>query len=135
MMNLEQLPPCGREAVRGRLKARGGFSVVETIVSLVLLGVGIAGATTAGGAVSRQLGTARGDLGLWAAQQTVGDSLQERGYGGVLAGSRTIGDYVFSWTLDESTPYLQKVIIAAHSTGNFAVADTVVLYLGSPSAP
>jgi prepilin-type N-terminal cleavage/methylation domain-containing protein len=128
-------PRRGGQAQRAVLKARGGFSLTETIVALMLLSVGILGATSGGGAVVKQLGVARGDLGLWAAQQTVGDSLQERGYGGVTAASRMVGNYSFSWTLDESTPYLQKLIVAGHSTGSFAVADTMVIYLGSPGAP
>jgi len=121
---------------RGAPRARNGFSLVEVLVSIVLLGVGILGVSSAGTAVNRQLGAARGDLHLWAAMQTVGDSLKQSGYGAVTAGSRSIGTYSVGWSVSKSVANLDIVTLGGKSTtGGIVVADTILIYLGNPNAP
>jgi hypothetical protein len=102
------------------------------VVSLVLLSAGMVGVTSGGTAVARQLRSARGDLGLWAAMQTVGDSLQQRGYGAVTGGTAAIGNLRLTWVVDPSTPNLHRVTVAGSSTVHVGVADTVVLFLVKP---
>jgi Tfp pilus assembly protein PilV len=120
---------------RRRVAARGGFSLVEVLVSVVVLTFGVLGLTSVGTATVRQLGTARGDLHLWAAMQTIGDSLQQSGYSTASAGSRTMDGYSLSWTVDKSTSNLARVTLAGKLPGRVAVADTVMLFLVNASAP
>jgi Tfp pilus assembly protein PilV len=130
----EQQRPCRGQEQHGQLRARRGLSLVEVVVSVMLLAVVILGVVSAGKAVTRQLGSARGDLHLWAALQTVGDSLRQRGYGAVTDGSRSVGSYQFNWTVNTSTTNLNIVTLAGSSTGRVVVSDTVVIYLGNPNA-
>jgi prepilin-type N-terminal cleavage/methylation domain-containing protein len=134
-MSQRKHPPCSAEEQTDRLRARRGLSLVEVIVAVMVLAVGIIGVVSAGNSVVRQLGSARGDLHLWAALQTVGDSLRQRGFGGVTDGSRSIGSYDFSWSVNSSTANLNIVTVAGSSTGRVVVADTVLIYLGNPNAP
>jgi prepilin-type N-terminal cleavage/methylation domain-containing protein len=124
-----------RPAAAVAAHGRPGFSIVEVIVALVVLSAGIIGAMAVNSTTSRQYRAARGDLGLWAALQTVGDSLQQRGFGGVTGSTRSVGDYAFSWSVDSSVTDLHRVTLAGWSTGPSAVADTVVIFLPRPSAP
>jgi hypothetical protein len=66
-----------------RLGPRAGISLLETVVALLLLSAGMLAVTSAGSAVTRQLKVSRTENELWGAMQTVGDSLQQRGFGNV----------------------------------------------------
>jgi Tfp pilus assembly protein PilV len=111
------------------LRARGGFSIVETIVALVLLGVGLLGVVSVGTTMTRQLGRARSDLQLWAGLQTVADSLAALSVGSATASSRSIAGYSFAWTVDTTNAGYSKVSLRGGSTGTFAVADSMIIWL------
>ena len=135
-MNAFQSRLCSGPEACGRLQPRGGFSLVEVLVSVVVLAAGILGLSSVGTATVRELGTARGDLHLWAAMQTVGDSLQQTDYATVSAGSRSIDGYSLSWSVDRSTANLARVTVGGQSTGRrVVVADTAILFLVNPDAP
>jgi type II secretory pathway component PulJ len=114
---------------------RPGFSLVEVIVALLMLSVGILALMGIGTVTARQYRAARADLGLWAALQTVGDSLQQRGHGGVRDSTRTIGDYSFSWSVDSAVVNLHRVTLSGGSPLGGGVADTIVIFLARPYAP
>jgi hypothetical protein len=114
---------------------RAGFGLVEIVVALMLLSIGIIGVASTGSAVRSQMGSVRTNLQLWAGLQSVADSLQAVGFGGVAAGSRSIGAASFSWTVDASVPYLESVVVRGWSTGPFPAADTIVVFVASPNAP
>jgi Tfp pilus assembly protein PilW len=118
-----------------RPRARPGFSLVELIVGLTLLAFGLISVTAAGTIVTRQLGTARSEMDLWAGLQSVGDSLQARGFAGVSAGSQSIGGVDLSWTVDDAEPFINKVTLVGSTNGRFASADTLIIYIGDPNAP
>jgi prepilin-type N-terminal cleavage/methylation domain-containing protein len=119
----------------GRRRARSGFSLVEVLVALVVLSIGMIGVATMGSITTRQYSRARDDLGLWAAMQTVGDSLQQQGFGAVSGNTVAVNTYNFSWSVDTSTTNLHKVTLAGWSTAPRGVADTVVIFLARPYAP
>jgi prepilin-type N-terminal cleavage/methylation domain-containing protein len=119
----------------GGRRVRRGFSLVEVLVALVVLSIGMIGVATMGSITTRQYSRARDDLGLWAALQTVGDSLQQQGFGAVTGGDRNSGIYSFGWSVDSSTTNLHKVTLAGWSTAPRGVADTVVIFLARPDAP
>jgi Tfp pilus assembly protein PilV len=109
--------------------ARGGFSLVETIVAVVLLSFAILGVTGTGTAVLKQMGRARSDLQLWAGLQTVADSLRSVGIGSVGAGNRTIAGYSFTWTVDSTTNAYDMIVLRGSSSGTHAVADSMVIWI------
>jgi prepilin-type N-terminal cleavage/methylation domain-containing protein len=119
----------------GRPTARPGFSLVEVLVALVVLSIGMIGLASMSSITTRQYSRARDDLGLWAALQTVGDSLQQQGFGTVSGNTLAVGSYSFSWSVDTSAANLHKITLAGWSSARRGVADTVVLFLARPDAP
>lgn len=110
-----------------------GFSLVEVMIAISLLGVAImslAGAATLGLA---QMGKARQDLQYSADVQQVADSLIGVGWNGVASGSSTIRGRPVSWTVTTASASSQKVDIIVERRGQASQTtvyqDTVTLFL------
>src|SRR5437588_7383495 len=113
--------------------AKRGFSIVEVLVAVTLLGLAmmsLAGAATLG---LSQMGNARQDLQYSADVQQVADSLVGAGWNHVSSGSTTIRGRPVSWTVSIVNPSSQKVDIVVQRRGQANLAtiyqDTVTLYL------
>jgi type II secretory pathway pseudopilin PulG len=125
-LRMKQLP---RRERNGK-PARGGFSLVETIVAVLLLSFAILGVTSSGTGVLLQMGRARSDMQLWAGLQTVADSLRSLGMGGVSGGSRTIAGFSFTWTVDSTTNPYDMIMLRGNSpSGGVVVNDSMVIWL------
>jgi Tfp pilus assembly protein PilV len=124
-------------AVRGRCAPREGISLVEVIVALMLLGGGLVGVTSSGVAVISQMKVSRTEVELWAALQTVGDSLQQLGHGNVSdcpaaadgTPCRVIDRYGFNWTVTSPQPNLNVLTIAGSVSDPVLRTDTMLVYL------
>ncbi len=110
-----------------------GFSLVEVMIAITLLGVGImslAGAATLGLA---QMGKARQDLQYSADVQQVADSLVGAGWNHVSDGSSTIRGRPVSWTVTTASASSQKVDIILQrpeqASQTTVYQDTVTLFL------
>jgi prepilin-type N-terminal cleavage/methylation domain-containing protein len=110
-----------------------GFSLVEILVAVTLLGVAmmsLAGAATLG---LSQMGKARQDLHYSADVQQIADSLVGRGWNKVTSGSSTIRGRPVSWTVTTINANSQKVDVVVTRRGQAdataVYADTVTLYL------
>jgi prepilin-type N-terminal cleavage/methylation domain-containing protein len=112
---------------------RQGFSLVEVMVALTLLGVAmmsLAGAATLG---LSQMAKARQDLQYSADVQQVADSLVLVGWNRVSSGASTIRGRSISWMVSTVTPNSQKLDILVQRRGQanqfVAFQDTVTVYL------
>jgi prepilin-type N-terminal cleavage/methylation domain-containing protein len=112
---------------------RDGFSLVEVMISMTLLGVAmmsLAGAATLG---LSQMGKARQDLQYSADVQQVADSLVGQGWNHVSNGSATIRGRPVSWTVSTASPSSQKVDLLVQRRGQAnqttVYQDTVTLYV------
>jgi prepilin-type N-terminal cleavage/methylation domain-containing protein len=112
---------------------REGFSLVEIMISMTLLGVAmmsLAGATALG---LSQMGKARQDLQYSADVQQVADSLVGAGWNHVFNGSSTIRGRPVSWTVTTANASSQKVDLLVQRRGQANQAtvyqDTVTLYV------
>jgi prepilin-type N-terminal cleavage/methylation domain-containing protein len=110
-----------------------GFSLVEVMIAITLLGVAImslAGAATLGLA---QMGKARQDLQYSADVQQVADSLVGVGWNHVSNGSSTIRGRPVSWTVTTVSANSQKLDILVQRRGQASQTtvyqDTVTLFL------
>jgi len=110
-----------------------GFSLVEVMIAIALLGVAImslAGAATLGLA---QMGKARQDLQYSADVQQVADSLVGVGWNHVSNGSSTIRGRPVSWAVTTVSASSQKVDIIVERRGQASQTtiyqDTVTLFL------
>ena len=112
---------------------REGFSLVEIMISMTLLGVAmmsLAGATALG---LSQMGKARQDLQYSADVQQIADSLVGAGWNRVSSGSSTIRGRPVSWTVTTANASSQKVDLLVQRRGQAnqttIYQDTVTLYV------
>jgi prepilin-type N-terminal cleavage/methylation domain-containing protein len=112
---------------------RDGFSLVEVMISMTLLGVAmmsLAGAATLG---LSQMGKARQDLQYSADVQQVADSLVGAGWNHVSNGSATIRGRPVSWTVSTANASSQRVDLLVERRGQASQTtvyqDTVTLYV------
>lgn len=113
-----------------------GFSLVEVMVALSLLGVvmmSLAGTAVLG---LSQMTKARQDLQYSADVQQVADSLVGIGWNNVTTGSSNIRGRPVSWTVATLSPNSQQLTIVVQRRGqantSAVYADTVMLYLAKP---
>ncbi len=112
-----------------------GFSLIEVLVAVTLLGVtmmSLAGAATLG---LSQMGKARQDLLYSADVQEVADSLIGTGWNKVTSGSSTIHGGTAAWTVTTMSPNSQKVDVVVTRRGQanamLTYSDTLRLYLAN----
>jgi prepilin-type N-terminal cleavage/methylation domain-containing protein len=110
-----------------------GFSLVEILVAVTLLGVvmmSLAGAAALG---LSQMGKARQDLQYSADVQQIADSLVGRGWNKVTSGSSTIRGRAVAWTVTTMNANSEKVDLVVTRRGQVdptrVFSDTVTLYL------
>ena len=110
-----------------------GFSLVEILVAVTLLGVvmmSLAGAAALG---LSQMGKARQDLQYSADVQQIADSLVNRGWNKVTSGSSTIRGRAVAWTVTTMNANSEKVDLVVTRRGQAdptrLFSDTVTLYL------
>ena len=110
-----------------------GFSLVEILVAVTLLGfamMSLAGAAALG---LSQMGKARQDLHYSADVQQVADSLVSLGWNNVVSGSKTIRGRAVSWTVSAVNPNSQKIDLIVTRRGqaqvNIVYSDTVTLFV------
>lgn len=112
---------------------RQGFSLVEVMVSMTLLGVAIMSLGGAAALGLSQMAKARQDLQYSADVQQVADSLVGVGWNKVSTGSANIRGRAVNWIVSTLSPSSQRVDIVVQRRGQADLAaiyqDTVRLYL------
>lgn len=107
-----------------------GVSIIETIVSLLILTTVVVGLLTSTGWANRATATSRRDLQWWAALQWKADSLMGVDSATVVAGSDSVNGYSVSWNVYPGTLTKVEVIVAGESILNGdEVSDTLMVYL------
>ena len=112
---------------------QSGFSLIEVLVAITLLGVVML--SLAGGAslAMSQMGKAKQDLQYSADVQQVADSLIGVGWNNVSSGSGTVRGRPVSWNVSTLSANSQKVLIVAQRRGqantSTVYSDTVAIYL------
>lgn len=112
---------------------RDGFSLVEVMISMTLLGVAMMSLAGAASLGLSQMGKARQDLQYSADVQQVADSLVGAGWNHVSNGSATVRGRPVSWTVSTATPSSQRVDLLVQRRGQanqtLVYQDTVTLYV------
>ena len=112
---------------------RQGFSLLEVIVAMTLMGLAVMSLAGAASLGLSQMGKARQDLQYTADVQQVADSLVGVGWNRVTSGSSTIRGRPISWTVTTPNPGTQKVDMVVERRGQASQTtvyqDTVTLYL------
>lgn len=110
-----------------------GFSLVEILVAVTLLGVAMMSLAGAAALGLSQMGKSRQDLQYSADVQQIADSLVGRGWNKVTSGSSTIRGRPVSWTVTTISANSEKVDVVVTRRGQADAtriySDTVTLYL------
>jgi prepilin-type N-terminal cleavage/methylation domain-containing protein len=112
---------------------RDGFSLVEVMISMTLLGVAMMSLAGAAALGLSQMGKARQDLQYSADLQQVADSLVSQGWNHVSNGSATVRGRPVSWTVSTANASSQRVDLLVQRRGQAnqttVYQDTVTLYV------
>ena len=112
---------------------RDGFSLVEVMISMTLLGVAMMSLAGAAALGLSQMSKAQQDLQYSADVQQVADSLVGQGWNHVANGSATIRGRPVSWIVTAATASSQKVDLLVQRRGQASETtvyqDTVTLYV------
>jgi len=113
--------------------SREGFSLVEVMISMTLLGVAMMSLAGAAALGLSQMGRARQDLQYSADVQQVADSLVSAGWNHVTNGSETVRGRGVSWTVTTASASSQRVDLLVQRRGQanqtLVYQDTVTLYV------
>ncbi len=122
-------PPGRGPSWRQRLENRGGFSVVEVLLSVIIISVGVVGFASAVGLASLELWFGRRDTDISMAVTDQLEQLKAAGHDAVTSGSSGGEALQLTWQSYGSNP--KKVVLVATYLTNAGVAqaDTVVTYL------
>jgi prepilin-type N-terminal cleavage/methylation domain-containing protein len=133
MMNRQRGLTCEETPSTGASKS--GFSLVEVLVAVSLLGLALMSLAGAAALGLSQMGKARQDLQYAADMQQVTDSLVSLGWNRVTSGTSTVRGRSVKWTVTTLSPTSQKldVILQRRGLANTATvySDTVTVYLAS----
>jgi len=91
--------PSGRKVRHTRPDARGGFTLVEVVVAIMMLAVGVLALATSSAQIVRQITMADLESERAVAFQTVVNQMQSLPYANVVDGTSTIGVYAVSWAV------------------------------------
>jgi prepilin-type N-terminal cleavage/methylation domain-containing protein len=112
---------------------KDGFSLVEVMISMTLLGVAMMSLAGAAALGLSQMGKARQDLQYSADLQQVADSLVGSGWNHVSNGSATVRGRPVSWTVSTASASSQRVDLLVQRRGQASQTtvyqDTVTLYV------
>ena len=106
-----------------------GFTLTELLISMVIIGIGVVGFSTAIGLVSAELwiGERDTDVSMLVADQA--ERLKALPYEAVSSGMRSEGDYQVAWMVEGENP--KKVVLEAtyRRRSGSQTADTLVIYI------
>jgi prepilin-type N-terminal cleavage/methylation domain-containing protein len=101
-----------------------GFTLVEVIVSVCLLGVGLLGLAAGTGLATRMIGQGRRDTAVAALAAERIEMLRGRSCGDLAGGAATRGAYQISWTVAPAASLASVVVIVVSPAANGSRADT-----------
>lgn len=107
---------------------RMGFTLVEVITAVVLLGIGILGLAAAVGAIASLMHASYLDTQLRAKGQSQMERLLAAGYARVASGELAEGPYLTKWSVSDGA--LREIrLVVEHRIGSNVAADTFVTLL------
>jgi prepilin-type N-terminal cleavage/methylation domain-containing protein len=107
-----------------------GFTLVEVLVAIVVLGTTLLSLGAAAGLAYRQMAYSQRDADWSAAVQQQLEELTGDGYVNVTAGSAAINGYPMKWTVTGTDPKTVMLMVTRTlRSGQVVVVDTLVLIL------
>lgn len=105
-----------------------GISLVEVLVTIVILAGALLSLAAASGHAARQLYHSRTDMNYWAAVQATADSISSVGYLNLSNGSATAGGYPMNWSVSGTDPKTVVLRMQRTSRTGQVIRDSLVMY-------
>lgn len=120
--------------LRSQLEDERGISLIEVMVSMLILTIGVLGMSMLLYTSGQQLQRAHRDVQLWSAVHQKMEELSAQGYGSVSAGTDTVHGYPLSWTVTNESD-TDRIVLVAESKIDAPPAppDSFVTYLRNPN--
>jgi len=111
-----------------RLRTADGVSLVEVIVSIILLTIVVTSLAQASFIAARYLQQGKSDTRMWSAVHFQMESITADGYDALSSGSSTVEGYPMTWAVQGVYP---KKVILEVTTSRFGTStrDTFVTYI------
>jgi prepilin-type N-terminal cleavage/methylation domain-containing protein len=101
---------------------RAGFSLIELIMSVLVLAFGVVGLATTTLFITRELTIAEVTTIRATATRSVMERLRATPYGSIASGGDTIGPMVVSWTVTATTPQTTTLDIVTLGPGRVSAS-------------
>jgi prepilin-type N-terminal cleavage/methylation domain-containing protein len=111
------------------LRSRGGFTIIELLVSVIIVSIGVVGFVSAVGLASTELWFGRRDSEI---SMLVTDQLEQikaMGHDAVQPGERLEGPYRLAWDVEGSNPKKVVLVVEYPRSDGSAQGDTLVTYV------
>ena len=108
---------------------RGGFSMVEVIIALVIFAIAMTGLVTMSVLGSEQLRVASNEDERWSVTQRKLEELVALDTAALTNGSETLDGYPVSWTVTKGDPTKIVLVVAPRSASTLSRTDTMVTYV------
>ena len=115
---------------------RGGFTIVEVLIAIIMLSIGVLALASSAGGITRMMSNGQRKTRSYATASSVVDSLRtiaKANCAGLPAsGSNTLADISTSWTVTNSglTSRMHQVtVLMSYRVGPFVKGDTLVANL------
>ena len=114
-----------------RIDGRGGFTLVEVLVAILILGITLLSLAAATGLSYRQISYGKRDADWSVAVQQQLEGLTGDGYRNVTSGSGTVDGYPMTWTVTGTDPKMVTLEVSRTLRSGQVVVDTLVLIMPS----
>ena len=112
-----------------RIGGRGGFTLVEVLVAILILGITLLSLAAATGLSYRQISYSKRDADWSVAVQQQLEGLTGDGYRNVTSGSGTVDGYPMTWTVTGTDPKTVTLEVSRTLRSGQVVVDTLVLIM------
>ena len=112
-------------------QGRGGFSLVELVIAVIILSFGVLGLAGTTAFVVRQVTLADVNTERSAALQSVVERIRATSFNSVVSGSAAGGSYTVAWSVTDSTTTTKTVRVITTGPGLSKDTSAVVPMLAS----
>ena len=113
------------------MNIRQGFTLIEVIISVLIMALLMGGLVSAGMVAGNQLRVSQTDIRVWKASSYQMEKLLAQGYTNVVSGSDTVQGFPVVWNVTGTDP--KKILLVIDRTTLMGVVrpDSFVTYLAN----
>ncbi len=112
-----------------QLQGKGGFSLVELMISVIIISIGMIGFATAVGLMATELWFGRRDTEISLLIADKIEELKSQGGANISDGSLSQGTYTLDWTIVSTAPTRVRMVASYPGNDGATRADTLITYI------